>query len=291
MADKEKITTSDNHKISISQDDFDLFRIFLENACGISLGENKRYFVVNRIRSILEEYKITSVKEFISELSSSSNRTLRESVIDAMTTNETLWFRDVYPFDYLKTTLLPKLVVEKNKMFGPIRIWSAACSSGQEPYSISIVIEECKRYMQGELDRGVYISATDLSLRMIEQAKQGQYDKLSIQRGLTSDRLNTYFEEVSAHRWQVKKNIRARVDFKYFNLMDSFITLGKFDVIFCRNVLIYFNAELKQEILRKIYTVLNPGGYLILGSAENIVDMPDMFDMVRTGSGIIYRAT
>ncbi len=270
--------------------DFDQFRQFLEDACGISLGDNKQYLVTNRIRRILEENNIASFGELVKSLKQGFNRKLKDQVIDSMTTNETFWFRDVYPYDHLKNVLLPQLMAGNNRMFGPVRIWSAACSSGQEPYSISIMVEEYKRQNMGNLPRPVQIVATDLSSTVLEQARSGEYDKLSVMRGLTADRLGQFFDNPNPALWKVKPFVKERIDFRSLNLMDSYVGLGKFDIVFCRNVLIYFNGDLKRQILQKIHASLKPNGILFLGSSEGLAGVADLFEMVRCEPGILYRA-
>lgn len=274
----------------IEQAEFDQFRQFLEEACGISLGDNKQYLVTNRIRRILEEHKLNSFSELVKSLKQGFNRKLKEQVIDSMTTNETFWFRDNYPFDHLKNNLLPQLMAPNNRMFGPVRIWSAACSSGQEPYSISMMVEEYKRQAMGNLVRPVQVVATDLSPTVLDQARRGEYDKLSVIRGLTQERLERYFDKQSEASWRVKSLIKERIEFRPLNLMDSYAGLGKFDIVFCRNVLIYFNAELKRQILQKIHAALRPQGILFLGSSEGLAGAADLFEMVRCDPGILYRA-
>ena len=279
-----------NTRDEIEQAEFDQFRQFLEDACGISLGDNKQYLVTNRIRRILEENNITSFGELVKELRLGFNRRLKEQVIDSMTTNETFWFRDNYPYDHLKESVFPQLMTPNNRMFGPVRIWSAACSSGQEPYSISMVVEEYKQKAMGVLMRPVQVIATDLSSSILDQARRGEYDKLSVIRGLTSERLERYFDKQPNDTWRVKSTVKERIEFRPFNLMDSYAALGKFDVIFCRNVLIYFNGDLKREILQKIHAALRPQGILFLGSSEGLAGVADLFEMVRCSSGIFYRA-
>ncbi len=222
-------------------------------------------------------------------MKSGANRKLREQVIDSMTTNETFWFRDNYPYDHLKSKLFPELMSGNNKMFGPVRIWSAACSSGQEPYSISMMVEEYKRQALN-LPRQVQIVATDLSSTVLDQAKKGEYDKLSVLRGLSSERLDRYFDTPSENVWRVKNLVKERIDFRSLNLMDSYASLGKFDIVFCRNVLIYFNADLKRQILQKIHASLKPQGILYLGSSEGLAGAADLFEMVRCEPGILYKA-
>ncbi len=270
--------------------DFDQFRQFLEEACGISLGDNKQYLVTNRIRRILEENNIASFGELVKSLKQGFNRKLKDQVIDSMTTNETFWFCDVYPYDHLKNVLLPQLMAGNNRMFGPVRIWSAACSSGQEPYSISMMVEEFKRQNMGNLARPVQIVATDLSSTVLEQARSGEYDKLSVMRGLTADRLAQFFDNPNPAMWRVKPFVKERIEFRSLNLMDSYVGLGKFDIVFCRNVLIYFNGDLKRQILQKIHASLKPNGILFLGSSEGLAGVADLFEMVRCEPGILYRA-
>jgi chemotaxis protein methyltransferase CheR len=275
---------------NLDQAEFDQFRQFLEDACGISLGDNKQYLVTNRIRRILEENKIASFGELVRALKQGVNRKLKDQVIDSMTTNETFWFRDNYPYEHLKNTLLPQLMAGNNRMFGPIRIWSAACSSGQEPYSISMMVEEYKRQAMGNLARPVQIIATDLSTTVLDHARRGEYDKLSVMRGLSSERLERYFDNPSPTTWCVKNVVKERIDFRALNLMDSYGGLGRFDIVFCRNVLIYFNAELKRQILQKIHATLKPQGILFLGSSEGLAGASDLFEMVRCEPGILYKA-
>ncbi|MDO3385086.1 protein-glutamate O-methyltransferase CheR [Gilvimarinus sp. SDUM040013] len=275
---------------TLEQAEFDQFRDFLKDACGIALGENKQYLVANRVRRLLEEYNLQSFTELVKALKSNTNRRLRDQVIDVMTTNETFWFRDGYPFEYLKNVLLPDLMAPANKMYGPVRIWSAACSSGQEPYSLSMVAEEYKRKAMGSLARPVQIISTDLSSIVLDQARKGTYDRLSVMRGLSAERREQFFETVDENNWRVKAPLRERVEFRPLNLMDSYAALGRFDIVFCRNVLIYFNADLKLKILQKIHASLKPGGVLFLGSSEGVGPASNLFEMVRCEPGILYRA-
>lgn len=272
---------------SLNHDDFDHFRQFLQEACGIYLGENKQYLVNTRIRRILSEQGIDSLKELVDQLRRGRQGKLRQTIIDAMTTNETFWFRDVYPYEYLKSTLLPELMKHGG---GTLRIWSAACSSGQEPYSISMTVEEYRRIAMGALGKPVDIVATDLSSSILEQAKSGEYDKMSVMRGLSRERLDAYFDQLRDDVWRVKPAVSGRVDFRPLNLMDNYRGLGKFDIVFCRNVLIYFSGDLKRDILRRIHAALRPGGLLFLGSSEGLAGVSDLFEMVNCSPGIMYRA-
>ncbi len=272
---------------SLDQAEFDQFRKFLQEACGIFLGENKQYLVTTRIKRILLDNNLASVGELVSRLQSGMQSALRQQVIDAMTTNETFWFRDSYPYEYLSSVLLPKWMAETDRK--PLRIWSAACSSGQEPYSLSIIIEEYRR-RRGTLSRPVDIVATDLSANMLRRAQQGVYERLEVIRGLSDDRLRTFFREVEPGFWHINADLKQRVQFRSLNLLDSYSSLGQFDVIYCRNVLIYFTGETKRDILRRLHGCLRPGGMLLLGSSESIAGMGEFFEMVHCNPGIAYRA-
>ncbi|TFH72478.1 protein-glutamate O-methyltransferase CheR [Gammaproteobacteria bacterium LSUCC0112] len=249
-------------------DDYQVFRTFLDKACGIVLGDNKQYLVANRMRRIMEDLQIKSLSALVTRINQQSTPGLKEKVIDAMTTNETFWFRDSAPFDALRDVLLPRLILQEKRP--SIRIWSAACSSGQEPYSISMVIEEFKSRNPGTLMRDPEIVATDISMSMLNSAKQAEYDSLSVSRGLTEARRRQFFDELPMSRYQLKRSITQRVNFRQLNLKDSYSSLGRFDIVFCRNVLIYFAADLKIDILQRMRTVMNPGASLILGASESL---------------------
>ncbi len=268
--------------------DFEQFRVFLEKACGILLGENKQYLVSSRLNKLMEQQGIKSLGELVQRIQAQPRGGLREQVVDAMTTNETLWFRDTYPFEVLKNKVIPEFI--RNNPGQRLRMWSAACSSGQEPYSISMAIDEFERSNLGQLKIGAQIVATDLSGTMLTNCKTGEYDSLAIARGLSQERLQRYFDTKGAGRWAVKPAIRSRVEFRSFNLLDSYASLGKFDVVFCRNVLIYFSAQVKKDILLRIHSTLKPGGYLFLGASEALNGLPDHYQMVQCSPGIIYQA-
>lgn len=274
--------------MTLANQDFQLFRDFLEKACGIVLGDNKQYLVSSRLNRLLEQEGIANLGELVKRIQSQPRGGLRESVIDAMTTNETLWFRDVYPFDVLKNRLIPEFI--KNSPGQRLRIWSAACSSGQEPYSLSMAIDEFERSNLGQLRGGAQIVATDLSGGILNAAKNAEYDSLSVARGLSQDRLARYFDQLGPGRWAVKSAIRNRVEFRAMNLLDSYSMLGKFDFVFCRNVLIYFSADVKKDILRRIHATLKPGGYLMLGASEALNGLPELYQMVQCSPGIVYKA-
>ncbi|NLY59666.1 MAG: protein-glutamate O-methyltransferase CheR [Gammaproteobacteria bacterium] len=268
--------------------DFNLFRDYLERTCGIVLGDNKQYLVSSRLGRLLEQRGIKSLGELVRQVQQQPHSGLRELVVDAMTTNETLWFRDGYPFEVLKSRLIPEFI--RNQPGQRLRIWSAACSSGQEPYSLSMAVDEFERSNLGQLRSGAQIVATEISASMLSAAKAASYDSLAMARGLSRERQDRYFDETAPGEWTVKAPIRSRVEFRQLNLLDSYSILGKFDIVFCRNVLIYFSADVKKDILRRIHATLKPGGYLMLGASEALNGLPELYSMVQCNPGIVYQA-
>lgn len=269
----------------ITSFDYQRFRRFLEEACGILLGEGKQYLIVSRLTRLMREEEIANLSALMSAIERGQPRHLRDAVIDAMTTNETSWFRDVQPFETLQQVVLP----EMEKLRGsPLRIWSSACSSGQEPYTISMILSEYCRKTTASRLAASQIIATDISASMLRQAKQAQYENVALGRGLSDERRQQFFKR-EGESWRVVDEVRNRVSFREQNLLQGFSTLGKFDIIFCRNVLIYFSAERKQDILQRMALSLNRGGYLFLGASETISGYSDAYELVRTSFSTIYR--
>lgn len=265
---------------------YEAFSEFLERHSGIALGPNKQYLVSSRLRSILRDTGVEDLGELLKLVERDVRGTLRSQIVDAMTTNETLWFRDTHPFEILRDRLLPEFVDSKARQ--PLRIWSAACSTGQEPYSISMIIDQFKQRRPGALN-GEKIIATDISSRVLADARAGEYAMLALGRGLDTQQLKQYFDQTSDGRWRVKQPIASRVEFRPLNLLESYSLLGQFHFVFCRNVLIYFSGDLKRQILLKIHQSLHPGGYLIVGASEAVNGLNDYFEMVHCRPGIIYR--
>lgn len=268
----------------IKNEDYVGFCQLLESKCGIVLGDNKQYLVKSRLTPLLDKYKLSSISELFNIVLSNRNQDLMIAAIDAMTTNETLWFRDSYPFDVLEQKVFPELLKEKNS----INIWSSACSSGQEPYSIAILIDELKS-KNSLLTNNFNILATDISSTMLALCQSGIYDEIALTRGLSPERQSRYFDTYSESSKQIKDNIKNMVTFKPQNLLESYAPLGKFDVIFCRNVLIYFSSEIKNKVLNQMADSLHSGGYLILGASESVAFLNEKFEMIRCNPGIIYR--
>ncbi|MEH0742868.1 protein-glutamate O-methyltransferase [Vibrio cholerae] len=270
--------------ITISDQEYRDFSRFLEAQCGIVLGDSKQYLVRSRLSPLVTKFKLASLSDLLRDVVTGRNRELRVAAVDAMTTNETLWFRDGYPFTVLADKLLPEVAANKR----PIKIWSAASSSGQEPYSMAMTVLETQQRKPGLLP-SVAITATDISSSMLDMCRAGIYDNLALGRGLSPERRRTFFEDAGDGRMKVKDNVKRLVNFRPQNLMESYALLGKFDIIFCRNVLIYFSPDMKSKVLNQMANSLNPGGYLLLGASESLTGLTDRFEMVRCNPGIIYK--
>jgi len=264
--------------MEITSSDYDKFRQILEQQSGILLGDNKQYLVASRLSNFVRENQLSCLSELLNEMVRPSGRQILQKVIDQMTTNETLWFRDRYPFEYMKSKLIPEL-----KSKGRFRIWCAACSSGQEPYSLAMLLDEASAASSSE------IVATDLSNKILDKAKQGCYQEIELKRGLPDEKLRRYFSKSDNNRWEVNQQLKNMVRFSSLNLLTSPYRNGKFDIVFCRNVLIYFSQDNKTKVLNGLIDSLKPGGYLFLGASESLTKDCKPLEMVRCNPGLVYR--
>lgn len=271
--------------LAISTSDYQRFKAFLEKASGIILGDGKEYLISSRLTKLLRAEQIPTVDELLKAIERGHPRHLRDEVIDAMTTNETSWFRDRSPFETLQKSVFPEM--EKDGI-RQCRIWSSACSSGQEPYTISIALAEHLQSISSSGLTTTQIMATDISKSMLSIAQAGVYDEGILGRGLSAERKQRFFRKVDDD-WAVTDDIKRRVSFREQNLLASYGALGKFDIIFCRNVLIYFSTESKSDILNRMAQSLKPGGYLFLGASETITGYSDAYDMIRSPYGVYYK--
>ncbi|MBK1647462.1 CheR family methyltransferase [Rhabdochromatium marinum] len=267
----------------IDPQDYNEFSRFLSECCGLVLGSNRQYLVSSRLSRLLSEFSFASVEELLRALRSPTQTKLKSRVIDAMTTNETSWFRDTYPFEMLHHIILPQLAATKRSL----RIWSAAASTGQEPYSIAMVLNEYASTNPLKAP-SANIIATDLSESALAEARSGLYDGLSIVRGLSQERRNRFFTTV-ANGHQIKPEIQRQVRFQKLNLLDSYAALGKFDIVFCRNVLIYFSAETKRQVFDGIARQMESGGYFFIGASESAGPYTKAFEVERTPRGSVLR--
>ncbi|MEI7669157.1 MAG: protein-glutamate O-methyltransferase [Pseudomonadota bacterium] len=267
-------------------DDFEFLGNLLKKRSGLALTKDKLYLLESRLLPIARALGLPDLATLVKLIREKNDEKVIAEVIDAMTTNESMFFRDQKPFDQLKQILLPALK-QKNSSSNKIKIWSAACSNGQEPYSLSMCLLEEAVRMQGF---NYEIIATDISPRVLEKAKEGKYTQFEIQRGLPITMMLKYFKQLPENNWQANDTLRSMVTFKYQNLLENINALGKFDIIFCRNVLIYFDEATKRGVLDKMSQMLNPNGYLILGSTETIFGISDKFKNLENERGIYILA-
>jgi len=261
------------------------FTGYLESVSGIALGLGKEYLLEMRLRPLFQLLNISSLHGLIEQ--TKSDKHLLALMIDALTTNETSWFRDQYPYEHLQKRIFPALIAGGTSR---INCWSAACSSGQEPYSMAMAFEEMRRGCFGPAD--LRILATEISESMIKEAAEACYSERSISRGLSDELKNRYMQPCN-NGWQVIPAVRGKVRFKKFNLVHGteLSTLGHFDIILCRNVLIYFTVEVRIAVLTRLASLLNQGGYLILGASEYVaIDQP-YFTTEKLFPGFIFSRT
>lgn len=276
--------------LEISSDDFKAIQGFLCDACGIVLNEGKEYLIKSRLANVLYDTDYKSFSDLAKAIRLGNlSLGLQARIVDAMTTNETFWFRDPNQFDVLQKTILPDLMKSRVSA-NALRIWSAACSSGQEPYSISMCVEETLRSQSLErgLKKTVQIMGTDISASVLEEAKRSVYNDLALSRGLSQDYRTRYFNPFN-NGFKLNETITSRVRFQQFNLLKSYTALGKFDVIFCRNVLIYFSEEVKRDMVSRMAQALNPGGYFFLSSTEALPREVDSLESAGTSSVRYFR--
>ena len=251
---------------------FDALRAFLCQTSGLALDADKAYLAESRLQPLMQRLGLPNLDALVAQLSFGGHSDLVREVVDAMTTNETFFFRDRVPFDNFRRIILPNLLEARNHV-RQIRIWCAACSTGQEPYSIAMILDEEAQKLAGW---NVEIVATDLSYHAISTAREGLYSQFEVQRGLPIAQLLRYFRQ-EGERWRINEHLSSCIRFEVFNLLDDYTNFGRFDVIFCRNVLIYFDVPTKQSVLDKMAGVIALDGYLMLGAAETTVGLTNAF--------------
>lgn len=259
---------------------FARFRRQLASLTGIALDADKQYLAMGRLAPVMRDYGLADFVQLVDALERRDDSSFVRDVIDAMTTNETLFFRDRTPFENFRAHVLPDLLTARANE-RRLRFWCAACSTGQEAYSLAMTLDQEARALRGWT---LEILATDLSTSAIQAARSGAYSQFEVQRGLSTSQLLRYFHRED-ETWRVNEHLRARIDFRDFNLLSDYSELGAFDVIFCRNVLMYFEPEMKRAVLARLSQALNEGGYLFLGASEtaseaNAFFTPASFDGV-----------
>ncbi len=255
----------------MTTEDIEHLSAMLKTRSGLILGSDKTYLIESRLAPVARREGFSSVAALLTALRTKRDEKLMAMVTDAMTTNETFFFRDKVPFDQFKSDVLPALA--KTRLNGEIKIWCAACSTGQEPYSLTMLMEESRaQFPRVNLD----ILATDISDRCLEKAQSGLYTQFEVQRGLPITMMVKNFEKVD-EMWRISPKIRQSIRFKKLNLLDDLRGMGRMDVIYCRNVLIYFDLETKKKVLEQMAQLLPDDGYLFLGAAETVLGITDAF--------------
>lgn len=261
---------------------------YIQDICGIHLDDSKGYLLETRLGFLLSEAGAASFGELFYKVKADATDKLRARIIDAITTNETSFFRDSAPFDLLRHKLIPELIDRRGKSGGriPIRIWSAACSTGQEAYSTGIVLKE----LLGDLNRyDIRILGTDISHKVVAQANYGEYSRLELERGLQPEALARYFKSSSRDRWKIRDEIRAMATFRTMNLLEPFSFPNPFDIIFCRNVAIYFAEPDKARLFRNLARCLAKDGVLIIGSTESVSGLCPELEPKRYLRSVFYQ--
>jgi len=261
--------------------DFDLICRILKERSGLTLAKDKAYLLESRLLPVARKWKFANFEELARVIRTKPDEALLRDVTEAMTTNESFFFRDIKPFDQFRDIVLPHMLKARAQQKS-IRIWSAACSSGQEPYSLSMILSENAAKLQGWR---VEIIATDLSTEILSRAREGLYSQFEVQRGLPIQYLVKYFQQ-AGDRWQINKPIRDMVQYRPFNLLQPMAPLGRFDVVFCRNVLIYFDQPTKTKVLDGIAGQMADDGFLYLGGAETILGVTERFQLIEGQRGI-----
>jgi len=261
--------------------DYDFLRTRLKAHSGLVLSADKQYLVESRLLPLVRKAGLGGVSELVAMLQRNDADGLMTAVVEAMTTNETFFFRDKMPFENFRSIVLPALLAARQAT-RTIRIWCAAASTGQEPYSLAIALKEREREIAGWR---VDLLATDISQEVLEKARQGIYSQFEVQRGLPIQLLIKYFSKVG-DAWQIAPEIRAMVKYQHLNLLSDFSRFGVFDLIFCRNVLIYFDQETKVSVLDRLARITAADGYLVLGAAETVVGLSECFKTIAEHRGL-----
>ncbi len=274
----------------LSTDVLGLWSRYIHSICGLQLDNSKSYLIETRLSPLLRETGSANLTELHNKVKADLTNGLKRKVIDAITTGETSFFRDTSPFELLQHKIIPDVIDKRARTMGngrsvPIRIWSAACSTGQEVYSTAIVFKE----LLADLNRyDVRIVGTDISDKAVAQASYGHFSKLEMDRGFPPDKMSKYFTS-EGKTWKIRDEIRALATFKTMNLLEPFAFPGRFDIVFCRNVAIYFSEQDKLQLFRSIAKVMAPDGYLVIGATESITGLCPQFEAKRYLRAVFYQ--
>ncbi|KAA0685427.1 CheR family methyltransferase [Azospirillum brasilense] len=262
-------------------EDFDMFSTLLKQRSGLVLTRDKAYLLESRLMPVARKWNMKGLEELASSVRTRKDEALLRDITEAMTTNESSFFRDQKPFDQFKQIVLPRLL-EARSAKRSIRIWSAACSSGQEAYSLAMLLNDDAAKLAGWR---IEIVGTDISAEMVERSKSGIYTQFEVQRGLPIQMLVKHFKQ-QGDKWQISQQLRQMASFREFNLLGDLSGLGQFDIVFCRNVLIYFDQPTKTKVLEAIARQMPQDGVLYLGGAETVLGITDRFKPVEGQRGL-----
>lgn len=268
----------------VSKSDFNYIRELVLEHSAIVIEKGKEYLVESRIHPVAKTEGFGTINQLVKALRQNSHNGLQSKVIEALTTNETSFFRDIHPFETLKNVILPDLIKDR-KNSKELNIWCAASSSGQEPYSIAMLIQE---NFPTSLDWKINFIASDISEKMLDRCRSGNFSQLEVNRGLPASFLIKYFEK-NGPTWTIKKQLREKIRFQHINLSRKLPHLPRMDIIFLRNVLIYFDIGMKKKILKQLRSVLKPDGYLFLGGAETTLNLDESYTRLDVKYSSCYR--
>ena len=267
---------------ALEPDNYRFLQEYVYRESGIVLDKDKHYLIEARLMPIVTRERLGSLNDLCALLRGVSGAAVKRQVVDSMTTNETQFFREMPHYDALRTEVIPRLI-EQRQVQRRLRFWSAASSTGQEAYSLGMMLLE-----MGLHDWNIQILGTDLSTQVLDRARAGKFHQIEVNRGLPASLLVKYFTRAGLE-WQLKDEVRRMVRFESIDLRNSMRSLGPFDVVFCRNVLIYFDIETKKRILADIRSTLYGGGYLLLGGSETTLNLDSVYQRVPIGKTVLYR--
>lgn len=270
---------------AINQVDFDYVRSLVRKESSIVLDDGKMYLVISRLAPLAREHDFPSVGALIARLREAQEGDLRTLAVEAIATTETSFFRDLHPFVELRDTILPEIIDKRRHTTRTLSIWSAACSSGQEPHSIAMILRDRFAEVEGW---NLQLLASDISRRMIDRAQNGVYSQIEVNRGLPAPYLVKFFSQED-DQWHLRRDLRRMFRFFRQNLADEWAMLPPVDILLMRNVLIYFDVETRRKVLGRVRRLLRPGGYLLLGSAETTLNLDDLFVRVQSGRAVFYQ--
>jgi chemotaxis protein methyltransferase CheR len=272
-------------QVTIEAGDFAFVQKLVMDRAAIVLNESKEYLVESRLTALARKKKLDSLGALLAEAKNGKQNGLLDEIIDAMTTNETSFLRDVHPFEMMRKIVLPDLI-RKRQVEKKLHIWCGASSSGQEPYTIAMMLRE--HFWETLRDWSVVFIASDLSTEMLDRSRAGSYSQLEVNRGLPAPLLVKYFDKDGSN-WQVRDEIREMVDFRQINLVKDWPTMPPLDLVLMRNVLIYFDVPTKKKVLARVRERMRPDGYLFLGGAETTLNLDDAFERVQGDKAGCYR--